>query len=1016
MRIYVFCSLLFLGLNNKMLGQESMTNPIIDDYHLATQLYESQSYERAFHLFLKINEAVDDKHDMLSIKSAYYMARSAMYLYTYDAHVLMEDFVMKYPDSYLSHESYRNIGDYYYQKRDYENAYSYYKLVNINHIENTNKNEFKYKIAYSLFELEQYQESASYFSNLKDVVSPHQHWAKYYFAYIAYLNQNFVTAKAYFLELLNEGFNDPTIPLFITQIYHKLEAYDKLVEFALPFSDSSAVDIRINKLIAEAYYHNGDYNSAIVFFDDKYLKNGGYLSDLGYYLLGQSYYRVNQFSLASSAFNKIVSSEDSLAQNAYYYLADSYLELGDKRSAQNAFESAALIGGNSRITEHANFNFAKLCYELGYPYADPTMILQDFINEFPDSEYTEEAYSYLVNAFLSHKDYSRAIVSMESSGLENITLQQAYQEISYYRAVQLFNDGDYEGSKDYFDKALIHTHNRNYESLTWYWIAENYYRLGDYNNSIEAFTSFQKTPFASSMDSYVSSYYNMAYSYYKLFDFTNAIKAFESFIGNANESDHRLHDAFARLGDAFFMIKNYDKAVINYQSAVDSWGVDSDYSSYQIALAYYQKGNYEFVVEHLQNFANQFPKSIYNDDAYYRMGQAYVKLSDSDQAIDMFNNVVVNHPKSVFVPDARMKIALILFNSGNNQESILAFKDIVSDYPSTVTAREAINNARSVFVDIGDVKAYADWVQTLSFVSLSNSQLDSTAYESAELQFLRADHNKAYLGFKEYINQYDDGIFKLISHYYFAISASKIDSIDDAIKAYEYVCSAQHNSFTIDALKSVADIYTMKRSYKKAIDAYIQLDDNAETIEDQLIAKQGLMLCYFELSDYQKAIEQAQIVLNSGRVDKSLLLEVKIFIARSAYRDMDIDLAASMYKEINVESQGELKAEAMYHLAFIAFYEGEYEKSKQIIFEQSRLLPMYKLWLGKSFIVLAKNYLQDDDVFQASHTLDQLILNIQDRDILKEAKSLRAQILSESNSQLHLNLDSLTIIDSIQTK
>ena len=28
---------------------------------------------------------------------------------------------------------------------------------------------------------------------------------------------------------------------------------------------------------------------------------------------------------------------------------------------------------------------------------------QDFINDFPDSEYLDEAYSYLVNAFLTHK-------------------------------------------------------------------------------------------------------------------------------------------------------------------------------------------------------------------------------------------------------------------------------------------------------------------------------------------------------------------------------------------------------------------------------------------------------------------------------------------------------------------------------------------------------------------------------------------------------------------------------------
>jgi hypothetical protein len=85
---------------------------------------------------------------------------------------------------------------------------------------------------------------------------------------------------------------------------------------------------------------------------------------------------------------------------------------------------------------------------------DPTLILQDFINDFPESEYLDETYSYLVNAFLTHKDYSRAIKSMEANGLENIRLQQAYQEVSYYRAVQLFNDGEYVNSINHFDKSL----------------------------------------------------------------------------------------------------------------------------------------------------------------------------------------------------------------------------------------------------------------------------------------------------------------------------------------------------------------------------------------------------------------------------------------------------------------------------------------------------------------------------------------------------------------------------------
>ena len=90
--------------------------------------------------------------------------------------------------------------------------------------------------------------------------------------------------------------------------------------------------------------------------------------------------------------------------------------------------------------------------------------------------------------------------------------------------------------------------------------------------------------------------------------------------------------------------------------------------------------------------------------------------------------------------------------------------------------------------------------------------------------------------------------------------------------------------------------------------------------------------------------------------------------------------------------------------------------SKKIVFEQSRLLPLYKKWLGKSFIVLAKNYWEEEDVFQATHTLDQLIINIDDSEVLQQARSLKAEILAKEQglaADLSLGLDTMLILDSL---
>lgn len=1018
MRILLILLVCTLSFTFKLEAQQKHVDPLMESYQNGLQEFKSSSYTKAYTTFVSLEDRIEDKQSLLAINTRYYISKSAMHLYHNDAVSLMESFVREYPNSSWYFEALRNLADYYYDKRDYQNAADYYSKIDETSLRRKFRSKYKFQYAYSLFFTGEFQVAASLFHELLTKDSDFIISSKYYFGYIAYINGNYATAKKYFLELLKNGYYNDELPLYIAQIYHEQTEYDSLLVFAQPYLDSlsdKTPNLEFNALLAEAHFHLKDYENAIYFFEDKYLEKGGELDDAGYYILGQSYYRSEEYSLASSAFNKIVAAEDSLAQNAYYYLADCYIELGDKRSAQNAFESASLYDFNNAITEHSNFNFAKLCYELGYPYADPTMILQDFINDYPDSEYVNEVYTYLVNAFLTHKDYSRAIKSMETSGLENIRLQQAYQEVSYYRAVQLFNDMDYQNAIIHFDKSLIYTHNSTYNTLAQYWKGESFYRMERYEESIAAYREFQNTALNSSMPEFVSASYHIAYAYFKIWDFPQAIQAFETFVGNVEKEDVRLHDAYIRMADSHYMLKDFVHAILNYQKAIETWGVDSDYAAYQIALAHYQTEKHEQVISHLSSFANEFPTSTYRDDVLYRMGESYVKLQEPLKAIEKYRMIEKQFPQSVYLAESRMKIGLVLYNTGKHEESIIEFKNLVADFPASQVAREAINNVRSVYVDIGDVVSYANWLEKLSFIDVSTSSLDSTSYESAELQYLKGDYSKAYDGFKLYLNTYPQGIFALSANYYYALAATQIDSISQAIEAFELVNTYHNNAYTLSTLKQLALLYQSKFNYKKALEQYATLDVISETVEEQLFAKQGLMDCYFELNDYQSAIEQAELVLNSGRIGESHTIELNTFIARAAFLNLDRALASEKYKYIEGVSQGNLKAEAMYHLAYLEFYDGNYDAAMEIIFEQSRLLPLYKKWLGKSFIVLAKAYIEMGDLFQANHTLEQLIINIEDEEIVREAKSIKAKLLAEEEGAeiMDLGLDTLQFLDSI---
>ena len=380
--IFTFC------LGQRSLSQSMTIMPFLDSYHSALQSYNESLFAESYDAFLTLEKHVIDPNSLLSVNISFYKCKSAMKLFHEDGPKMMLNFLEMYPNNVHFNEANKSIADYFFQKREYKKAAQYYDFVDEYILLGKQRASFIFQYAYSLFSLGELQKASFLFQEILLRYSEHQKSSKYYLACIAYQNRNFATAEKYFLELINLGLYLQDAPMFVANIYHQQHSFQQVISFGLNYIDSLILPSpELYKLIAEAYYREQNYEKAIYFFKDKYLSLEAKLDPPGFYLLGQSYYRLKEYSLASSAFNKIIQVEDSLAQNAYYYLGDCYLNLEDKRSAQNAFESASNYGFNSRITEHASFNFAKLCYELGYPFADPTMILQDFINDFPNSEY-----------------------------------------------------------------------------------------------------------------------------------------------------------------------------------------------------------------------------------------------------------------------------------------------------------------------------------------------------------------------------------------------------------------------------------------------------------------------------------------------------------------------------------------------------------------------------------------------------------------------------------------------------
>ena len=85
-----------------------------------------------------------------------------------------------------------------------------------------------------------------------------------------------------------------------------------------------------------------------------------------------------------------------------------------KDKARNAFSRAASKDYDLEIMEDAMFSYAKLAFELSYnPFDDAITAFTNYIENYPNSIRHDEAYRFLLQVYLTSRDYERALNALD---------------------------------------------------------------------------------------------------------------------------------------------------------------------------------------------------------------------------------------------------------------------------------------------------------------------------------------------------------------------------------------------------------------------------------------------------------------------------------------------------------------------------------------------------------------------------------------------------------------------------
>lgn len=980
----IVISLFLLLINYSISAQKTAiyTNPL-KNYNHALELYQTKAYVAAQQEFNKIKVQFENSSE-LKANCEYYAANCAIRLGQPNSDQLMQDFVDNFPTSTKRNSAFIDVADYYFITRKYSYAAKWYSRVNITSLTVKEEEKFNFNFGYSLFASKKYKKATEYFLMLLE--SPqYGSQAKYYYGYIAYNQDDYDTAGKYLGQVEDDIAFKKNVSYYLADMKFKLGEFEKAIEYALPLvPKAQRLELsEISKIIGESYFNLQKYDEAIPYLRE-YKGKGGKWNNTDYYFLGYAYFKQNDYENAISNFNKIIDGNNAVAQNSYYHLGECYLELANKQAALNAFRNASQMKFKPEIQKDAWLNYAKLSYDIGNPYKSVPEVLKEYTLLYPDSEHSAKINDLIISAYISSKDYDGALEHLKT---KNTPKDNAlFQKVAFYRGSELFTEGKHDEAKSYYEKSLTVPSDGLITAQATFWKGESNYRLNNYIKATTDFKSFSTNPNASKTTEFEIYNYNLGYAYFKQKEYNSATEEFKKYC-NLNTGDEvKTNDSYLRIGDGYFINRNYTSAIDYYNKALEMDGVDADYAQFQKAISFGLTGDEDAKINELNLFLQNHFKSIYRDDAYYVLGNSYIKQQKNNQALNSFDKLINNHKRSSLVSKAMLKKGLIYYNTDKNNQALTTYKSIVDRFPNTPESNQAVKDVRQIYVDLGRVDEYATWVKTIDFVNVSDAELDNDMYESAEKQYLQNNHKKAIIGFQKYNENFPSGLHRLTSNYYLAESYYADNLHKKAIPNYDYVVQQEQNEFTENSLARLSEIYLENDNWKDAMPVLERLEKEGTLFQNITFAQSNLMKGYYAEKKYQKAVTYADIILENEKVESRIKSDAYIIIARSAIKTSDREKAREAYKEVEQIAAGELKAEALYYDAFFESEDGSYRVSNEIVQKIAADYAAYKYWAAKGLIIMAQNYNELDDAYQATYILESVIKNFaQFNDVVDEA-------------------------------
>lgn len=946
----------------------------------ALELFDKKKYPVAQKIFAQYTSL--GIHDEKHIQARYYESICALKSNNQDFESLVSNFIRDYPSHPRAFSALQQLGNYYFDKGDYQRALEYYQQIDTGPMNSEEDIESAYRTAYTFFMMGRYDRASPIFNQIKTKKGPYVAPASYYAGFISYRNGNYAQALGE-LERAEQDtrFRDNTRALKAA-IFYKQKRYDDVL--ALASTPSEANQDELNLLVGECHFLKFDYVKALPFFE-KYLARNPVPEDRAVnYRIGFTYLNQQQAQKSIDFLVRAAAAQDTLGQVASYHLGLAHLDLKNVAQASIAFNTARAMNFDQKVKELATYYYIKANFDMG-AYSAAIEAAETYLKLFSRGSNLEEVYNLLGESYQYTGDFEKALDYFSRIQNKTPEVRRAFQRVAFNKAVVEFNDEKYRQAVASLRQSLAFPVDQQLVSAANFWLGETF-SVGNLYDSALVYYNVVRT----GSPSFARSLYGRGYAHFNLKNYAEAARNFDQFIkmpGNGQADRDMRIDAMLRLADCYYVLKRYDEALSFYDAALQNRSGDPDYIFFQRGMVNRNMSRLNDAVSNFERVVNSYPNSKFRDQALYQLAEINFDNGRREESLLLYSALIKDHPQSLLLPFAIAKRALAAQMLQRFDQSVADHKRILDEFivnkALAETSIEALQKIQAEGYPVYDLNAY---LQKFTAVYAESEVVIKSRFDIAKRPFDEANYGAAIASLNEFVRSNPVSQYTHEAYFMLGFSYEFIRDIPNALSNYRKVQGA----FRERAVVRIAELEFASGNFQEAIVQYQELRKMTTNSRNVRIALLGLMRASFQIRDFEATNFYSNQIISEKLTrdfNEAELFKGKVLLEQKNYLE-----ALGQFQKVVRMGSDRNAAEAQFLIGRTLREQGQFATSIDELIKVRANHESHMEWILEAFLLIAENYISLNNNFQARATLNSIVEVANDEAVRERARKRLAEI------------------------